>query len=110
MKDFDIIVFKNKKFSDILKDIHDNSKEKENQISTLIQELRPMIKGVGEATIIVPLLAKYIEMGIKNDDNLIKLAGIIQRVAQAKDNGDEQILLSEAEKKQLFDAVNKNEK
>ena len=106
MADFDFNVFGKKKYSDILKEIHDNSKNKEEQISTLISELKPMITNVGEATILVPLLAKYLEMGIKNDDNLIKLAGIIQRAnTRMVESGEDG--LSDNEKQQLLDAAKK---
>ena len=40
----DKLIFKNKKFADLLEEIYDNQKKKEKQISTLISELRPLIE------------------------------------------------------------------
>jgi hypothetical protein len=49
-------LFGNKKFSDLLEEIYTNQKKKEEQISTLISELKPLIQYIGDATLIVPLL------------------------------------------------------
>ena len=49
-------IFKGKTFSDLLKEIYDNSTKKEKQINSLIQELRPLVKNIGDATVIVPLI------------------------------------------------------
>ena len=48
-------VFGKKKFSDLLSEIYDNQKKKETQISALINELKPLINDIGDATLIVPL-------------------------------------------------------
>ena len=50
------IVFGDKKFSDILEEIYNNQRKKEKQISALINELKPLINEIGDATLIVPLL------------------------------------------------------
>ena len=106
MAELDFKIFGNKKYSDLLKEIHGNTRAKEEQVSVLISELKPMITNIGEATVLVPLLSKYIEMGIKNDDNLIKPAAIIQKAAQRmNDTGDTE--LSESEKQQLLEAAKK---
>ena len=53
MGSLDNIVFKKKKFSDILSEIYDNQKKKEKQITGLISELKPLINDIGDATLIV---------------------------------------------------------
>ena len=60
MANLDNIVFKKKKFSDILSEIYDNQKKKEKQITGLISELKPLINDIGDATLIVPLIKEYI--------------------------------------------------
>ena len=87
MGNLDKNIFGKKKFSDILKEIYDNSKEKEKQISTLISELRPLIRDIGDATLIVHLIKEYLEIGVKNDEQLIKMAAIIQRVVNNEGSG-----------------------
>ena len=98
------IVFKKKKFSDILEEIYDNQKKKESQISALIGELKPLINDIGDATLIVPLIKEYMEIGVKNDEQLIKMATIVQRALQVQSlNNSNELAFSEEEKAQLFD-------
>tara|TARA_R110002020_G_scaffold216088_1_gene423474 strand:- start:9235 stop:9570 length:336 start_codon:yes stop_codon:yes gene_type:complete len=107
MGDFDKIVFKKKKFSDILSEIYDNQKQKQQQISVLISELKPLIQDIGDATLIVPLIKEYLDLGIKNDEQLIKVATIIQRMVKSTENNGSGELISEEEKAQLMKEINK---
>ena len=101
MSEFDKIVFKKKKFSDILSEIYDNQKQKQQQISILISELKPLIQDIGDATLIVPLIKEYLDLGIKNDEQLIKVATIVQRMVKSSENNGTGELISEEEKAQL---------
>lgn len=105
--DNDFEIFKGKNFSDLCKDIVKNSEEKKNQIDILITDLREMIKTINDATMIVPLLKEYFDVGVRNDEQLIKLAAIIQRLMSGKAMGDDggSMLLTEDEKKQLMSTV-----
>ena len=96
-------IFDGKSFSDILSDIYNASKRKERQINKLIAELQPMIKNIGDATILVPMIAEYMDISVKNDDALIKMAAIIQRAVARNATGESSSeLLTEEEKKQLL--------
>jgi hypothetical protein len=98
------IVFKKKRFSDILEEIYENQKKKESQISALIGELKPLINDIGDATLVVPLIKEYMEIGVKNDEQLIKMATIVQRALQVQSqNNSNELAFSEEEKAQLFD-------
>ena len=98
-------IFEGKSFQGLLKDIYQNSTKKEAQINELIKQLQPMIKNMGDATILVPIIKEYLEVSVKNDEHLIKMAAIVQR-AMGRNNNDESIgLLTEEEKKQLLDSV-----
>lgn len=96
------IVFKKKKFADILEEIYNNQKNKEKTIHGLIIDLKPLIKTTSDATILVPLIASYMEVGVKNDEHLIKMATIIQRIFNNNSGGGDDLFISEAEKKQLI--------
>ena len=100
-------IFGKKKFSDILSEIYDNSKKKEQQISVLISELRPLVKDIGDATLIVPLIKEYLEIGVKNDEQLIKMAAIVQRVVNSENTGEDNFGISESEKQALLDTLDK---
>ena len=100
----DAVIFKKKKFSDILEEIYENQKKKESQISALIGELKPLINDIGDATLVVPLIKEYMEIGVKNDEQLIKMATIVQRALQVQaQNNSNELSFSEEEKAQLFD-------
>lgn len=105
MSQFDKIVFGKKSFSSILEEIYENQKKKDKQISTLISELKPLINEIGDATLIVPLIKEYMEISVKNDDILIKMAALAQR-AMATVSTDGSLTISDEEKDQLLAAMN----
>jgi hypothetical protein len=106
MGSLDNIVFKKKKFSDILSEIYDNQKRKETQITGLISELKPLINDIGDATLIVPLIKEYMEIGVRNDEQLIKMATIVQRALNNSNTGDE-LGITEKEKAELLEELDK---
>jgi hypothetical protein len=81
-------IFKGKTLSDLFGEIYDNSKDTRTQVQGLIRELKPLIENIGDATLIVPMIKEYMEIGVKNDDALIKLATIIQRIESAQAKGE----------------------
>tara|TARA_R110000851_G_scaffold135083_3_gene270521 strand:- start:643 stop:1017 length:375 start_codon:yes stop_codon:yes gene_type:complete len=95
-------LFKGTTFSDLLKDIYHNSKKKDRQINTLIHELQPLIKNLGDATVIVPLIKEYLDVSVKNDEHLVKLAAVVQRLVGSNTKSDGDGMLDEDEKKQLL--------
>ena len=98
-------VFGDKKFSDILEEIYSNQKKKSKQITAMIRELQPLIQDTGDATIIVPLIREYLDAGIKNDDHLIKMASIVQRLTTGGANSGDSGLLTNEEMNQLMDVA-----
>jgi len=99
-----IKLFGKKNFADLLKEIHTNQKDKEVQLRSLIEGLKPLITSPGEATMIVPLIKEYMELAIKNDDALIKMAGIVQRAMNSK-AADSEELLTDEDKEMLFSSL-----
>ena len=100
-------IYKGKNFSNLCKDIVKNSENKKDQIDILISELRTLIKTVNDAVIIVPLIRDYYDVGIKNDEQLVKLAAIVQRLVSKGESSGEgpAMILSEEDRKQLMDEV-----
>ena len=101
MDSLDQILFDDKSFGDLLKEIHGNQKKKAKQLASLIAELRPLVQSLGDATVIVPLIKEYMEISVKNDDQLIKMAAIVQRLSTGNANTGEGGTLTEAEMEQL---------
>jgi hypothetical protein len=81
---FDAEIFGNKKFSDLLKDIYENQKKKDRQINLLIADLKPLITNISDAALLVPVIKDYMEVSVKNDEHLVKLAAVIQRMVSNK--------------------------
>ena len=106
MGQLDSIVFGKKKFSDILEEIYTNQKTKQSQVTTLISELKPLVQEIGDATLIVPLIKEYMEIGVKNDEQLIKMATIVQRALQNVDE-DGGFGITDEEKDQLLAEMEK---
>ena len=95
------ILFDNKSFSDLLKEIHSNQNKKKKQLASLIAELKPLVQSLGDATVVVPLIKEYMEISVKNDDQLIKMAAIVQRLSTGTANTGDGGLLTEEEMAQL---------
>jgi hypothetical protein len=106
MESLNNIIFGKKKFSDLLEEIYSNQKKKEKQISGLISELKPLISSIGDATLLVPIIKEYLEIGVKNDEQLIKMATIIQRALNNTIPGGD-LGITEREKQQLMDEIEK---
>ena len=104
----DYEIFEGKTLSDVFKDIYDNSKTNKQQLEVLMKEVVGFIKDGDTAVEIIPMLKEYLEINVKNDEQLVKLATIVQRITAAEkrvsDSGDE-FGLSDAEKQQLMDAI-----
>jgi 2',3'-cyclic-nucleotide 2'-phosphodiesterase (5'-nucleotidase family) len=105
MSQFDSVIFGKKKFSDILEEIYNNQKKKDQQVTALISELKPLISDIGDATLVVPLIKEYMEISVKNDDLLVKMAALAQR-AMATQTVDGALTISDEEKEQLLAAIN----
>ena len=106
MSGLNSIVFGKKKFSDILNEIYNNQKKKEDQISGLISELKPLVQDIGDATLIVPLIKEYLEIGVRNDEQLIKMATIIQRAIN-NSSSEDSLGITESEKEELMAELDK---
>tara|TARA_R110000772_G_scaffold12290_10_gene37705 strand:- start:31 stop:441 length:411 start_codon:yes stop_codon:yes gene_type:complete len=92
-------------FSDLMKDVYHNSKKKSRQIDSLIQDLKPHIKNIGDATIIAPILKDYLEVSVKNDDALVKLAAVVQRIISvtSKDDDGNEFGMTDEERNRLLE-------
>jgi len=95
------VLFDDISFSDLLKDIHGNQKKKAKQLAQLISELKPLVQSLGDATVVVPLIKEYMEISVKNDDALIKMAAIVQRLSTGTASSGDGGLLTEDEMAQL---------
>ena len=113
METYEFEIYKGKSFASLCKDIINNSEQKKDQLDILITDLKDMIKTVNDAVTIVPLLKEYFDVSVRNDEQLIKLAAIIQRLMSGKVGPDGEgggTILTDEEKKQLMSAIEETAK
>ena len=100
----DYEIFGGKSLSDLFRDIYDNTEKNRKQLTILTKELVSFIKDGDTAVQIVPMLKEYLEINVKNDDQLVKLAAIVQRIisSEARVGSEDEFGLTDAEKEQLL--------
>jgi hypothetical protein len=105
--DLEFELYKGKKFSSLLKDIVTNSEDRNDKLERLIKDLSSMVKTPNDAIIIIPLIREYLDITVKNDEQLVKLAAIVQRLisSNTKDNSDSGFMLTEEDLKKLNEEV-----
>lgn len=103
----DYEIFEGKSLSGLFKDIYENTKTNKTQLEVLMKEVVGFIKDGDTAVQIIPMLKEYLEINVKNDDQLVKVAAIVQRIIAAENKGgsEDEFGLSDAEKEQLMGAI-----
>ena len=108
MENFNQVIFGKKTFSDLLQDIYKTTKKTEDRIEELILALKPFINSPAEAVMIVPLIKEYLDVQVKNNDHLVRMASVVQRaMSNSAAVGSSDLLISEEEKEQLLLEVKK---
>ena len=99
-------IFEGKTFQDLTKDIYENTTKRKTQIDLLISEIHGFITTIDDVVMVAPIIKEYMETAVKNDEHLVKLAGVIQRILAKSSGGDEEsFLLSDSEKEDLINAL-----
>jgi hypothetical protein len=103
MANLDFEIYGGKNFKDLCKEVVDRSQSKKNQVDILITEVRSFIKGPNDALQFIPHLKSLLEVGVKNDEQLIKLTAVLQRLqsTQLETSGGDDGMLTEEEKEEL---------
>lgn len=84
----DFELFKGKTMSSLFEDIYNNQTQKKAKISELIIELKKMVRHAGDMAVIGPIIKDLIDTSVRNDDQLVKLANLAQKlVASEKEIG-----------------------
>ena len=103
----DYEIFEGKSLSGLFQDIYENTKTNKEQLEVLMKEVVGFIKDGDTAVQIIPMLKEYLEINVKNDDQLVKVAAIVQRIIAAENKGgsEDEFGLSDTEKEQLMGAI-----
>ena len=96
-------LFPGKDLSGLFKDIYDNQQNIKSRISELIAEMKKVIRHSGDMAVIGPIIKDLVDTSVRNDESLIKMAAIAQRMIASKDKveGDTGFL-TDKEKEQLL--------
>ena len=108
-------IFEGKTFQDLTKDIYENTTKRKVQIDLLISEIHGFITTIDDVVMVAPIIKEYMDTAVRNDEHLVKLAGVLQRIiSKSQGESDESMLLSDDEKAELMgtlqDTVNDLEK
>ena len=103
----DYEIFEGKTLSSLFKDIYKNSEYNRKQLDVLTKEIVGFIKDGDTAIQIVPMIKEYLEINVKNDEMLVKMAGIVQKIiaSEQKIGSENEFGLSETEKEQLLKGI-----
>ena len=100
----DVTLFGNTSLSDIFKQIHRNNKDTDKQINGLIDALTPLASAnAGSAVMLMPTVKDLIDVNVKNNDQLIKMAGIAQRASTASANNNLEAFFDPSEIQHLLE-------
>lgn len=78
----DVKIFSDMKLSNLLQQIYLNQKSKSYKITQLIDQLKGMVNTVQDAILLVPSIANYLTIDVKNDQILVKLVSNITKIMQ----------------------------
>lgn len=96
-------IFKGKTKEDLYKEIYTNSKNTKNRIKEIIDMMTDTVDTTADAIRVMPLVKDFLDVTVKNDDHLIKLAQIIQRSEAKNAQSDEDIY---GDLQSILDSVN----
>ena len=99
-------IFKGKTFQDLTKDIYENTTKRKVQIDLLISEIHGFITTIDDVVMVAPIIKEYMDTAVRNDEHLVKLAGVLQRIiSKSQGDNDESMLLSDSEKEELMSTL-----
>ena len=103
----DYEIFKGKSLASLFEDIYQNQNYNRKQLDVLTKSITSMIKDGDTAIQIVPMIKEYLEINVRNDELLIKLASIVQKImtAEGKGESESEFGLSENEKEQILKTI-----
>ena len=104
-------LFPGKNLSGLFEDIYENQKNKKTRISELIAEMKKIIRHSGDMAVIGPIIKDLVDTSVRNDESLIKMAAIAQRMIASKDKVDGDTgFLTDDEKEQLLSELEETAK
>ena len=103
----DYEIFKGKSLSSLFQDIYENQNYNRKQLDVLTKNITSIIKDGDTAVQIVPMIKEYLEINVRNDELLVKLANIVQKIISSENKGEaeSEFGLSELEKQDIMNTI-----
>jgi hypothetical protein len=103
----DTVIFDQVQLTDVLRDIYNNALSKRAVINGIIEKMTDLVKSPGDAVMLAPVIREFIDVGVKSDEQLVKIATIVQRIISAdayqrNTEEDPEGFMSEEEKARLI--------
>lgn len=98
----DAVIFEGKTLADMFSDVYRNTSSKRDQINQYVSSMVKLIRTPEDATIIGPIIKDFLEVNVKNDEHIVRLVQIAQRIVSVGNKSDSDSILSEQEKEQLL--------
>jgi hypothetical protein len=91
----------------LFQDIYENQNYNRKQLDVLTRNITSMIKDGDTAVQIVPMIKEYLEINVRNDELLVKLASIVQKIISTENKGESEseFGLSELEKQEIMNTI-----
>lgn len=107
---YDKEIFKGKTLGDLFEDIYKNSKESKKQSQEVIEGLLEKVETLKDSLLVIPVIKDFLDLGVKNDDLLVKIATIIQRheSAQLKSSDSDGDIMDDPEMQKLLENIEKS--
>jgi hypothetical protein len=101
---FNTEIFDGKTLSDLFSDVYKNSDKKREQINQFISSMVKLIRTPEDAVMIGPIIKDFLDVNVKNDEHVVRLVQIAQRLVglASKGSASDTMLLTEDEKAQLL--------
>jgi hypothetical protein len=96
------IIFEGKTLADMFSDVYRNTNSKREQINEYVSKMVKLIRTPEDATIIGPIIKDFLEVNVKNDEHIVRLVQIAQRMVSVGGKSESDSMLSEHEKEQLL--------
>jgi hypothetical protein len=101
----DTVIFEGKTLADMFADVYKNTDNKRQQINQFVASLVKLIRTPEDAVMLGPVVQSFLEVNVKNDEHIVRLVQIAQRLATVNAKGATGDMLSEAEKAQLLSNI-----
>ena len=96
-------VFDGKSLSHLLQDVFNHAERKRTILYEVVKEMRLMMIDMDSMVMLAPMVKEYLDVLNRNDEHLIKMATIVQRIIAANSGGgDTGDTLSAAEREALL--------